>query len=238
MKTIIIIQARMGSTRLPGKILLPLGEHDNLVYVTERCKKITNDVIVATSALPQDDEVEAWCKRRGIACYRGAEEDVLDRFVQAAKPYAPDYVIRVTADCPFVDMEMGKEMLDIMKMKQVDIIDLSGEVARGLAVEVISYEALQYIHKHGREQRHREHVTYYAYEHETEFTRTSYVVPNSRAYPKLRITLDTSEDYAVMSKVAEYFNDIFVPSEEVIQYLLYHPEIAKLNAHVEQKPVI
>jgi len=238
MKTILIIQARMGSSRLPGKILLPLGTSDNLVYVTERCKKIVDDVIIATSTLPQDDPVAAWCSMRNIACYRGSEDDVLDRYVQAAKPYNPDYVIRVTADCPFVDIEMGIEMLNLMKEKQVDIIDLKGELPRGLAVEVISYQALQYIHTHGLEQRHREHVTYYAYEYKKEFTRASYTVPSNRLYPELRITLDTTDDYTVLVNVAEHFNDLYISSSEVIQYLLDHPEIAKLNAYIEQKPVI
>ena len=237
-KTILIIQARMGSSRLPGKILLPLGTSDNLAYVTERCKRIVDEVIVATSTLPQDDLVAAWCKQRNIACYRGSEEDVLDRFVQAAKPYNPDYVIRVTADCPFVDIEMGIDMLNMMKERQVDIIDITGQLPRGLAVEVVSYQALLYIHKYGLEQRYREHVTYYAYEYRSEFTRASYQVPSNRLYPELRITLDTSEDYAVIANVAKHFNDLYIPSSEVIQYLLDHPDIAKKNANIEQKPVV
>lgn len=240
MKTMVIIQARMGSSRLPGKILMPLGSTDNLTYVTERCKKIdgVSKVLVATSSLSQDDAVEKWCENHQISCYRGSEEDVLDRFIQAAKLYEPDYVIRVTADCPFVDYEMASDMVALMKKEQVDIIDLEGQLPRGLAVEVISYKALQYIDEKGHENRHREHVTYYAYEFKEQFTRVSYVADEMRNEPSLRITLDTDADYELLSKVASHFDDVFVSSVDVIKYLIEHPEVAKINAHIEQKPVV
>lgn len=240
MKTIVIIQARMGSSRLLGKILMPLGEHNNLHYVTARCKSIAgvNEVIVATSRLPQDDAVEQWCNERKIACFRGSEDDVLSRFIGAAQAYSPDYVVRVTADCPFVDIEMAEQMIELVQQKQVDIIDLEATLPRGLAVEVLAYSALQYIDQHGHEPRHREHVTYYAYEYKEQFTRAAYQPPADRLHPELRITLDTAEDYALISAVAGYFNNPFVPSSKVVAYLLQHPEIAALNAHVEQKPVV
>lgn len=240
MNTIIIIQARMGSSRLPGKILKSLGDTDVLTYVTERCKKITgvSEVIVATSVLPQDDIVEQWCLEKGIACFRGSEADVLDRYVQCAKQYEPDYVIRVTADCPFVDFEMATDIVKLMEEQRVDIVDLKGDLPRGLAVEMISYKSLLYIHKKGQESRHREHVTYYAYENRTEFSRVTYHVPSNRLYPQFRITLDTDEDYTLCQAIANHSNDLYVSSADVIQFLLKNPHIAKLNAHIKQKPVI
>lgn len=240
MKTIVVIQARMGSTRLPGKILLPLGDHDNLYYVTARCKSIpgVDEVIVATSRLPQDDAVEQWCGKHKIVCSRGSEEDVLSRYMVAAKPYEPSYVVRVTADCPFVDMEMARDMIHLIQEEDVDIVDLGAALPRGLAVEAISYSALQYIDHHGQESRHREHVTYYAYEYKEQFKRAVYQPPANRLHHQLRITLDTEEDYALISAVARHFNNPYVSSSEVVQYLLEHPEIAELNAHVEQKPVV
>lgn len=239
-KIIVIIQARMGSSRLPGKILMPMGNTDNLTYVVERCKKIqgVSEVIIATSTLPQDDAVEAWCQEHKVGYYRGSEEDVLSRYVEAAKAYDPDYVIRVTADCPFVDYEMGSDMVALMEREQVDIVDLEGQLPRGLAVEVVAYKALQYIDAHGHENRHREHVTYYAYEFKSEFTRVSYVADEKRQAPELRITLDTDADYELLSTVAKHFDDVYVSSVDVIDYLKAHPEVAKINAHIEQKPVV
>lgn len=240
MKTIVVIQARMGSTRLPGKILMPLGEHDNLHYVTVRCKSIpgVDEVIVATSSLAQDDAVERWCDEHRIVCYRGSEEDVLGRYMEAAKPYQPVFVVRVTADCPFLDVEMAQDMIRLIQQENVDIIDLGATLPRGLAVEAISYAALQYIDQHGQEPRHREHVTYYAYEYKEQFKRAVYHPPANRLYPQLRITLDTEEDYALITAVARHFQEPYISSAAVIQYLLDHPELVKLNAHVEQKPVV
>lgn len=239
MNTIVIIQARMGSSRLPGKILKPLGELDVLSYVTTRCKQIkgVQDVIVATSVLEQDNAVEKWCVENGVTCFRGSEEDVLDRYVQCAKSYLPDYVMRVTADCPFVDYEMANEMIGLIDHDQVDIVDLEGDLPRGLAVEFISYQALLFIHENGKEPRHREHVTYYAYENREQFSRVLYRVPENRRQHTLRITLDTEEDYALCQAVANHFNDPLVSSVNVIDYLLKHPEVASINAHIEQKPV-
>jgi len=240
MKTIVIIQARMGSSRLPGKILMPLGNHNNLYYVTARCRSMAgvDEVIVATSTMPQDDAVEQWCSENQIQCFRGSEEDVLSRYIEAANPYDPAYVVRVTADCPFVDVEMAQEMIQLIKQEQVDIVDLGADLPRGLAVETISYSALKYINEHGGEPRHREHVTYFAYEYREQFTRVVYQPSIDRIHPELRITLDTEEDYRVISAVAKHFNDHLVPSINVIRYLLNHPEIAAINAHVEQKPVV
>ncbi|MED0670804.1 glycosyltransferase family protein [Aneurinibacillus aneurinilyticus] len=241
MKTILIIQARMGSSRLPGKILKPLGDTVELDYVVSRCRQVqgVDDVIVATSVLSQDDEVEVWCRKQGVTCYRGSEDDVLDRYYSCARTYRPDYVIRVTADCPFIDYQLGSEMVETMKCSPCDIVMLEGELPRGLAMEIVSFAALEYMHTHGNEERHREHVTYYAYEYPERFRTVTLAVPNEIRHPQLRITLDTKEDYAMLTAVAEEFKgDMLVPAKRVVQYLLNHPDIAAINAHVEQKPVI
>lgn len=240
MKVIVIIQARIGSSRLPGKILKSLGNHDVLTYVTSRCKLIegVDEVIVATSTLEGDDVVEQWCEQHNVKCYRGSESDVLDRYMQVAQQYTPDYVVRVTADCPFVDINMAAEMIKLAIINKVDIVDLdSSTLPRGLASEVVSYRALKYMHEHGKEERHREHVTYYAYEYRDEFTRVTYDATIALQQPKLRVTLDTPEDYEVIAAVANAFDNIDVSSEQVVQFLMEHPQIANINAEIEQKKV-
>lgn len=240
MKTIIVIQARVGSSRLPGKILKPLAGLDILTYDVKRCQQIKGiaKIIVATSTEKQDDAVEQWCRQHMLACFRGSELDVLDRYVQASKPYNPDYVVRVTADCPFVDYELGTEMVRFMEENRVDILDLEAGIPRGLPIEIISYSSLIYIHQHGHERRHREHVTYYAYEYEGEFRRATFPLPANRRYQDLRITLDTEEDYALIQAIADHFRDPLISSVDVIQFLLKHPEIRKINARISQKPVL
>lgn len=240
MNTIVIIQARMGSSRLPGKILKPLGDTDVLTYDIERCRAIkgVREVIVATSSLPQDDAIATWCEEHQVAYFRGSEDDVLDRYVQCASMYKPEYVMRVTSDCPFVDYEMASEIVALMEQEQKDIVLLEGELPRGLAVELIAYEALVRIHQVGQEPRHREHVTYYAYEFKEQFETVTYQVSSNRQVPELRITLDTEEDYALLVEVAKHFNNPLVSSVEVIHFLKNNPEVANINAHIEQKPVV
>jgi len=240
MNIIIIMQARMGSSRLPQKILKPLHNVDVLTYDIARCRAIegVSEIIVATSFLPQDDAIAKWCEEHQVVYYRGSEDDVLDRYVQCANIYKPDYVMRVTSDCPFVDYEMASEMIKLMEQERKDVMLLEGELPRGLAVEIISYDTLLHIHEVGQEPRHREHVTYYAYEFKEQFKTVTYKVPENRQAPELRITLDTEEDYKLIKAVAAYFQNPLVSSVEVIQYLKENPEVARINAHIEQKPVI
>jgi len=240
MKVIVIIQARMASSRLPGKILKSLGNVDVLTYGIERCRVIhgVDEVIVATSELAQDDAIANWCQNQYVAYFRGSEEDVLDRFVQCAKMFKPDFVIRVTSDCPFVDYEMASEIVELMKKDPSDIVIIDGHLPRGLAVEMLSYEALLRIHELGKEPRHREHVTYYAYEYAEQFKAITYKAPKDRQAPEFRITLDTKEDYDLISAVAKHFKSPLISSAEVIRYLQEKPKVAILNAHIEQKPVI
>lgn len=243
MKNIIIIQARMGSSRLPGKILLPLGKSTVLDYVVSRCQQISNveHVIVATSTLEQDNQIEEWCKETKVDCYRGSETDVLSRYYHCAVQYQPDYVIRVTSDCPFVDVEMAELTIQAMKKEPSDIVinRQQSEATRGLAVEMISFKALEKIYNVSTAPRHREHVTYYAYEYAEEFKQTILELPLFMLHPELRLTVDTEEDYNLCQALTEHFGDRKdIPASEYVKYLIEHPEIAKINAHIEQKPVV
>lgn len=196
------------------------------------------EVIVATTLSSQDDAIVAWCLEHSIKYFRGSEADVLSRFVDCAKEYEPDYVMRVTSDCPFVDYEMASEMIAFMAKEHKNVVLLDGELPRGLAAELISYASLLTINEIGQEQRHREHVTYYAYEFKEQFETITYKVPGNRREPELRITLDTESDYELIQAVVDHFNDPLVSSVAVIDYLKRTPTVARLNAHIEQKSVV
>ncbi|RXT04463.1 NTP transferase domain-containing protein [Ammoniphilus sp. CFH 90114] len=241
MKTIIIIQARMGSTRLPGKVLRPLGTTDVLSYVVARCQAVekVSEVIVATSTLPEDEAIEQWCREKKVSCFRGSQDDVLLRYIECARERQPDYVIRVTSDCPFIDYHLMEQIMETMEKHPSDLVRVEGELPRGLVSEMFSFQALNYIHQHGYEPRHREHVTYYAYEYPEKFQAASFEAPRSMRYPQFRITLDTSEDYAMLQEVANHFaDDMLVCAQKVVDFLRDHPEVAKINVHIEQKPVV
>ncbi|MFD2671963.1 cytidylyltransferase domain-containing protein [Marinicrinis sediminis] len=236
---LIIIQARMGSSRLPGKVLKSLGQTSILDHVVQRCRQINGDaVILATSVLPADDAISSWCQMNQVACFRGSEEDVLSRYAACAELYQPNWVIRVTADCPFLDVQLANKMMGVLAHTDADLISLDRDLPRGLAVEVMRYSALLAVHERGTEARHREHVTYYAYEHPEQFKLAYVHVPDVLHHPHLRMTVDTVEDYQLCQTLAQHIPDIVqVPSAQIVQYLLEHPEVARLNAHIQQKPV-
>ncbi|MCZ0702101.1 spore coat polysaccharide biosynthesis protein SpsF [Natronobacillus azotifigens] len=240
MKTTVIIQARMGSSRLPGKILKPLGDSSILDYVVSRCQMIEqiDTVVVATSDQPADDQVQDWCKHNGISYFRGSEHDVLARYYNCAKQYPADVIIRVTADCPFVDYHLATKLLAEMDHNRFDYIKLAGELVRGFNVELFSYRALSYIFKHGHQERHREHVTYYGYEYPEQFKYKTVQAPSYLCHPELRVTVDTIEDYQMVEQITrQCTTNKYVSSEEVVAFLLANPKVASINAHVKQKPV-
>jgi len=242
METLLIIQARMGSSRLPGKVLKILGEHTTLEYVIRRCFKIpsVNKIVVATSNLNQDNLIEFFCDNQGIECFRGDEKNVLSRYVSIADKYKPQFIVRVTADCPFLDFQMAEEMISLIKKSKVDIIDYNeGFIPRGIGVEVLTYTALQYIYENSNKDYQKEHVTYYAYEeeHKDEFSRYSYKIPEKLHYPQHRLTLDTVEDYELLNKLANHFKDIEVSTGEIIAYLNRNSDISSINDYIKQKNI-
>ncbi|NOU66731.1 NTP transferase domain-containing protein [Paenibacillus sp. LMG 31461] len=242
MKTLAIIQARMGSERLPGKVLLPLGSSIILDYVVSRCQKINHihEVIVATSKQQQDDAIENWCLQNHVPIFRGSEEDVLSRYYECALPYKPDYVIRVTGDCPFMDYDMANQMVELMQKCPSDMLSIQGEseLTRGLVVEVVSFKALEYMHMNGKEVRHREHVTYYAKEFPSEFQLTPFYPSAYASNSDLRMTLDTPEDYELCQAIVRHLGeDKKLPAVEMVTFLKEHPELASINSYIQQKPV-
>ncbi|WP_322923982.1 glycosyltransferase family protein [Paenibacillus campi] len=242
MKIIIIIQARMGSTRLPGKVLMPLGNTSILDYVVQRCRKINHveHIVVATSTNQQDNRIAEWCNLHQIACYRGSEEDVLARYYECALQYDPDYIIRVTSDCPFLDYDLANHTIDCMLEQRVDIVinRQQEQLTRGLAIELISFAALKKIYEQSTATRHREHVTYYAYEYMGEFEHIAIDLPQSILRPEIRLTVDTPEDYEVCRILANELEDsVSRPSEDFVNYVIAHPDINNINAHIKQKPV-
>ncbi len=242
MKIITIIQARMGSTRLPGKVLLPLGNTTILDYVIQRCRKFNHveHTIVATSTHKQDDLIAEWCESHQVSCYRGSEGDVLARYYDCARVYKPDYIIRVTSDCPFVDYDLANTTIEQMLKQPVDIIvnKQQEQLTRGLTVELISFSALKKIYEQSTATRHREHVTYYAYEYIEEFEYHVIELPQSILRPEIRLTVDTPEDYEVCRILAdELDNSIYRPSADFVNYVMNHPNINEINAHIQQKPV-
>jgi spore coat polysaccharide biosynthesis protein SpsF len=241
MNVVAIIQARMGSSRLPGKVLMDLGGCSVLERVIRRLRRASNitRIVVATSDLATDDVIAIECKKLDAVCFRGSEHDVLDRFYRAALHAQADAVVRITSDCPLIDPELVDEVAFHFQTSGADYVNNCSPrtFPRGLDAEVFTVAALtQAWHEAGRPH-HREHVTPYLYEH-PELFRLSFL-KGSADYSSYRWTLDTLDDHELLKKIYAHFdNDDDFSWREAIDLMERQPALAELNANVVQKPLV
>lgn len=244
-KTLAIIQARMGSSRFPGKSLVNIGEWSLIELVLKRAKRSSKiqEVILATSENQKDDVLESHVQQLGFPVFRGSEEDVLSRFVYAAIEYAPTTVVRITGDCPLLSPSLIDKAIDCFIRKQVDYLALSiGEekrkaYPRGLDVEVAKFSSLCEAAEKATKKFEREHVMPYLYTHEKSYS-TFILEPESEfSRPNYRLCVDTNQDLNFIRKLYEHFSNrlIDVEYQEIIQYLDLHPELVSINQSVKQK---
>jgi len=245
MRTVAIVQARMGSTRLPGKVAMPLAG----VTALERCLRrlrqavLLDDVVVATSDRSRDDEVVRIAARAGVASFRGSEDNVLRRYADAAQEYRADVIVRVTADCPLIDPGIVDTVINTMRASGSDYASnvLVRHLPRGLDVEAVTARAIYFADALASDPADREHVTRYVVRRPGAFLNRSVQLEVPRAgLGNDRWTLDTPEDYAFLSRVFQHLADRGGREDrarfrEVLDIVDAHPELRGLNAHVEQK---
>jgi spore coat polysaccharide biosynthesis protein SpsF len=196
----IVLQARMGSTRLPGKVLAPLAGRSVLAHCIERLRHHAGlPVIVATTTLAEDDRVADEAVRMDAAVVRGAVGDVLGRYVQAAAQYSLDELVRATADNPAVDMDAPIRTLELLRRSQADHVVEFG-LPYGAAVEAVSVEALQRAHTLATEPEDREHVTTFI-RRDPRFLALPALAPSHARRALLRLTIDTPADLAYMRRL-------------------------------------
>ena len=239
MKAAAVIQARLNSTRLPSKALLPLCGIPMIVHVIERAKAIegTSAVVLATGKGAENNPLEDIASGCNIQIFRGSESDVLERYYMAASETDCDYVIRITGDNPLTDHESASSALEHAYKTGADHCTTSG-IPLGTGVEVIKKSALEKAYNEGIEPHHREHVTPYIKEHPELFRIEKYISSLKNPFNDLRLTVDTSEDFAFMSRI---YNELFKGTplrlEEVINLIRQHPELRLINSGVEQRPM-
>jgi spore coat polysaccharide biosynthesis protein SpsF len=238
MRVVAIIQARMGSTRLPGKVLKDLGGETVLARVAKRTgrAKLLDEVVVATSVLPADDAIARECEALQVACFRGDELDVLDRYYRAAQKFGADIIVRITSDCPLIDPELIDATIRSSLAERADYASnsLVHSYPRGLDVEVFTADALERASTAAKEKYQRTHVTPYLYEHAELFKLVS--VTGEVDHSEYRWTLDTSEDWELIRAIYKHFeNRDDFRWFEVLKLMEDQPELAALNSHVHQK---
>ena len=230
----VIVQARMTSTRLPGKVLLPLAGKPVLWHVVKRAAAADqiDTVVVATSREPSDEPIAVWCSENGVNCYRGPIDDVLERFHQAAAQFGAQHIVRITADCPLLDPSILNKLIEYYFQQPFNYCSLSGEFPDGLDCEVFTFEALQKARDYAKLPSEREHVTPYIYNHLAEF-KIGHIAP-FRGLAHHRWTLDRPEDYVFLQEVFDnlYPADPHFNSESVLALLKERPELAAINSHI------
>lgn len=244
MKIAATIEARMGSSRFPGKVLMPLGGRPVLERIVERVSKAryVDEVVVATTVKEADDKIVELCEKIGAKYYRGSEDDVLDRVLNAAKSVGADTICELMGDSP---------MLDPVIIDNVITGHLSGvydytsnfypenTYPMGFAVQVFPVAVLERVARLTQDPIDRVHVTCFIYQHPEMFTLNGVCASPAIRSPEYRLSLDTREDYEVIGKVfdALYPSTPGFECKDIVGFLREHPEIARINSAVRQKAI-
>lgn len=240
-KVVAIIQARMGSSRLPGKIAKNLFGKTILEHVIERVRqsKTIDDIVIATTELEKDDRVVELAIKSGVKFFRGSEDDVLSRYYFAAKENSADIIIRITSDCPLIDPYVVDDLTRLYINNDYVLVTNAGSnlkyrtYPRGLDTEVFSFYALEQAFLKATEKYQREHVTPFIYENNLDV----YYYMNDIDYSNYRWTLDTKEDFKLIKCIYDelYKREHNFYLNDIIDLMIKKPELPRINLHIEQK---
>jgi spore coat polysaccharide biosynthesis protein SpsF len=241
MKTLIIVQARMTSTRLPGKVLKEVHGKPLLAYQIERLRRVNlaTGIIVATTVNDSDLPIVDLCGRLDIPVTRGSEHNVLARYYEAAKLHGADIIVRVTSDCPVIDPAVIDEVIGFYLAHSADYDYVSNALTLsypyGMAVEVLPFNVLEEAHREASAEHEREHVTPFIYTRPDRYRIGHVVHPENRSHH--RWTVDTPEDFELVGRIIEalYPEKPAFDTQDILDLLEHHPEWSKINTHIRQK---
>jgi spore coat polysaccharide biosynthesis protein SpsF len=239
-RTVAVIQARTGSTRLPGKVLLPLLGEPLLVHVVRRVGRASrvDATVVATTTLPGDDAIVDLAQGRGWAVTRGSEMDLLDRYLDAARAHDAERVVRITSDCPLIDPDLVDEVVAALEAEGADYASNTLEprtFPRGLDVEAMTMAALEAAGTADRDPASREHATPYLYRHPDRFRLAGVRLPDDLSGH--RWTVDTPEDYELVRRIFDALGRDDFEWRDALAVVEANPAWSGLNRHVTQKIV-
>lgn len=240
-KIVATIEARMTSSRLPGKVLLPLAGKPALQMLVERLKqsKYLDVICIATTVNTQDDPIVALANKLGVECFRGSESDVLGRVLGAAQSVQGEIIVEITGDCPFVDPLLVDRGIEEFFTHDVDYASntITATYANGFDVQVFPTAVLAEVDQLTDDIIDRTHVSYYVYMHQQKYRCYNWEAEPESYGPELRMTLDEDVDYKAIITVADalVFGNSNFSAKDVTQYLRAHPEVIAINANVRQK---
>lgn len=230
----------MTSTRLPGKVLKRAAGQALLQHHIDRLKWSGLQVVVATTENDTDKPIVDFCNEHGLLFYRGSENDVLSRFFLAAEKYQLSTIIRVTSDCPLVDGHLIKSAAEAYAQTSNPFLYTSNVLQRtfprGLDFEIFSFERLKKAHTEATKPEDREHVTPYLHQNRDGLTQFKHIL-DSENLSEWRLTVDTSEDFELISRLLEDYNCADKKYSEIKKVLKSQPQLMQINRHIEQKKI-
>jgi len=243
MNTVATVEARVSSSRLPGKVLMPLAGKPALAHLIERLlqARTVDEVVLATTVNPADNALEDLARRLGVGLYRGSEEDVLDRVLQAAGSVRADTIVEVTGDCPLLCPEVIDQAVNLYKSGAGDVVSNTWRPSypQGVDAQVFSRRLLEEASRMTRDVAHREHVSLYFYENPDRYRIHVFEAPPEFRAPDLRFQLDYAEDLQFIRAVyAElYPSNPRFGLRDILDVLGRRPELKLINAHCVEKPL-
>jgi len=238
-----IIQARLTSTRLPRKILLDLNGKPLLWHVVQRIQQSKNidHIVLAIPDSPSNDELESFVATMGWAYFRGSENDVLSRYYHAAIQYNADIIVRITSDCPLVDPIIIDDTINrhFLNRNDYTAVGIEGGFPRGLDVEVVNFESLEFAYNNTVNSQEREHVTLFIYQNPKLFKTHFIEAIGSLKRPEIRLTVDTEEDFILIKHIFSALNndsDLF-STQDVLAFIDGNSHLQSINQHILQKDI-
>lgn len=236
-----IIEARMSSNRLPGKVLMTLAGEPVLAHIVRRAKTIhsLSQVVIATTTNPRDDAIVAFAQSEEVAVFRGSEKDVLGRVFSAARAFDADAVLELTGDNPILDCKLAGQLIRIFKTNQFDLVtnNFKRTFPMGVDMSMVSMNALSRSASEAKEEEDREHVLRFIHQRPRLFSIYNSEAPPEMLWPSLALTLDEADDLCFLSRV---FEDLFPVDpmfglDKVIAYLQCNPNLVEINRQVKRR---
>jgi spore coat polysaccharide biosynthesis protein SpsF len=245
LRVVASIEARMGSSRLPGKVLEDIHGHTVIGRLVNRlrlCQRLS-DVVVATSTASGDDVLVEWCHQNNVPCFRGSEEDVLNRVVGAHKFMGSDLVVEITGDCPMTDPNLIDLGIETFLIHKPDVVTNCGPHLTwpmGQYVQVFPLQLLEEVDLTVSDPAVHEHVSLFFYEHPERYRVLELLAPNRWREPTWRLQLDYPEDLEFQRQIHALLEPIYganFDTEDIVTLLRQRPDLIELNAHCEEKCV-
>ena len=235
----------MGSKRFPGKVLKKFGNETALSLLVKRLKRsrTLDDIVIATTVERRDDLIYDWCKSNSIKCFRGSEEDVLDRVVKAHEFMKSDLVVEIAGDCPFTDPVIIDLAVETFLTNKFDVVTNCGNILTwplGQYAQVFPLELLKTVNEKVSDQVVHEHVSLFFYENPNLYKIYDLIAPKKWQYPNVRIVLDYKEDFLFLSKIFENLSkkhDIYFGIDDILKLLKDYPEYLEINKNCLEKSV-